>query len=113
MMKCDPSWFICTSLQNRGRRRSWTSRSCLLHMRQDGEEEEREDLKMSKSNGNTNIVNRLNAILDRPFFDPDEQASDEPKLLSIFRDEFEKDPVHTTTLFGVHHLLACCECFSS
>ncbi|EOD36120.1 hypothetical protein EMIHUDRAFT_226679 [Emiliania huxleyi CCMP1516] len=45
------------------------------------------------------IGERLDELLDRPFFDPEERGEDEPGLLRRFRAAFDSDPESASTLF--------------
>ena len=58
---------------------------------------------------NQSFSDRLNALLDRPVFDPESQARDEPKLLRRFRKAFNADPELATTLYvGFYFALLLC-----
>ena len=54
---------------------------------------------LAKKKGRPSIGERLDELLDRPFFDPEERGEDEPGLLRRFRAAFDSDPESASTLF--------------
>ena len=45
------------------------------------------------------LAERLNSLLDRPFFDPSSVGRDEPQFLSLFREFWNRDPQSAETLY--------------
>ena len=59
----------------------------------------RRDGQRTSGNDPKSIGERLDELLDRPFFDPEERGEDEPGLLRRFRAAFDSDPESASTLF--------------
>ena len=75
----------------------------------DGPVSDGDEPDVSDASGSDSFEDRLNALLDRPVFDPDNRARDESRLLGLFRDKFDADPEYATIMYvgGYFALLLC------
>ena len=60
--------------------------------------EERRSSEPSSSAPDT-MADRLNALLDRSFFDPSQDSKSDPKLVSDFKSLFQSDPEMASIIF--------------
>lgn len=74
-----------------------------LHMdegRKDASPDEEQPARQQQQTDERDMGDKLNEMLDRPFFDPAKAGSkDEPGLLQDFRRQFDEDPEMASTLF--------------